>query len=179
VADEVQREVERSDGHDDAARHPEGEGDLAGSAGSAIHGDGLAVNPLRLLGGPEDGLYRPARLQPTLRDGLALFEADRAPEILLAGHHEVRRLPEDPVAIVPGEPCHHPGAPDRALQSALDVSAVCSGNRVDDRPIVGVLHGDRLWLRHPLAGHVHAHGIVLLSGHIGGGSRKSIRVCLS
>src|SRR5262249_3550686 len=66
VADEVQGEVEGTDGHDDPAGNAQGEGDTSGAPGGAVDGHRLSVDSLGFLGGAEDRLDGAVRLEPAL-----------------------------------------------------------------------------------------------------------------
>ena len=56
---------------------------------------------------------------------------------------------------------------DRALEGALHVAPVRTRHGVDDGAVEGVLDGNRLGLRQPLPGHVHAHRHALPEGALG------------
>ena len=157
VADEVQREVERRDGDDDPARHPQRDAELPLAGRHRVERHRLAVQPAGRLGRLVQGVDRAGGLQPALGQDLALLERDRAAELLHPGREEIGGLAEDGRPLVGREPGHRAGAPLGGLQRALDVAAIGARHGVDHRVVVGVADLDRLGLVDPLTGHVHLH----------------------
>ncbi len=82
VHDEVQREVERRDGPDDADRHSQCEAQLALTGRAGVERHHLPHQLARLGGGKEERASGPLRFDPRRLDGLSRLGGDDAGEVL-------------------------------------------------------------------------------------------------
>src|SRR5437762_1923793 len=157
VADEVEREVERADRHDDTARDPDRHAELAAAVRGPIEGDRLAVHALGLLGRLHHRVHGTQGLGASLREDLPFLLRDQRAELLHARGHLLGRGVEDLPALEAGEPGHRLGPTLRRLERALDVGRVRARHGVDQAVVVRVAHLDRLGPVEPLTSHVHLH----------------------
>src|SRR5438034_992514 len=114
VADEVEREVERADRHDDPARDPDRHAELAAAVRGPIEGDRLAVHALGLLGRLHHRVHGAQGLGASLREDLPFLLRDQRAELLHARGHLLGRGVEDlPARAHPASPRPHPAAISR------------------------------------------------------------------
>lgn len=95
VGHEVQREVERRDGEDGAARKATEDGGAAHAAGRGVEPEGLAGGAAALVGREREGVDGAAHLAARELDGLAAFIADQRGELLGVPDQQGRHAAED------------------------------------------------------------------------------------
>src|SRR2546425_336637 len=95
VADEVEREVERADRHDDPARDPDRHAELAAAVRGPIEGDRLAVHAAGRLGRLHHRVHGAQGLGASLREDLPFLLRDQRAELLHARGHLLGRGVED------------------------------------------------------------------------------------
>ena len=95
VGDQVEREVERRDGDDHAARLAEGPAEAVLAAGIGVHLDDLAGGALGLLARPAEGRGAAPHLDARVLERLAALGGDDARDLLAVLLDEVRGALED------------------------------------------------------------------------------------
>jgi hypothetical protein len=73
VADQIERKIERRNRHDNAARHPQREPELARRSRRSIQRQQLAAQPLSLLGRQLDRFRGPRGFERAFGQRLAFF----------------------------------------------------------------------------------------------------------
>src|SRR5665213_488245 len=167
---EVEWEVERGDGRDDAEGLANGDAGFAFAARMGVHGNFLAVEPVGLLGGEEEREDAAVDFCARLTDGLAGFGGDDERYFFAAFGEDGLSFGEDGGAFVAGRGAHGGAGFSRGFDGGFDVFGGC----LVDGSGYGVVEGDADGLGvgcaygfasdpHRVVGGVVSHGFSLVN----------------
>ena len=157
VTHQIQGKIKRRNRQHHPTRHTQRKTKLIAHTRTAIQRNGLAVQPLRLLGRQRHRLNRPPGLANALRQNLPLFQRNRTPQILNPLMHQLHGPMQNLIPLISRQSRHRLGTAHGRRNRHLCICCIAFWHRIHHRIVKGIDHIDLLGLIHPLTTNMHLH----------------------